>query len=107
MSFVLMEKLKLNSVHNGGKMYRLTFFNTDDFEYWELNVSSAFRNYSKWASIVESQNPWGAYTNLQSSGRINQRGKPVLTADSTPVLELPIQSKKQAELLVEKVKEEW
>ena len=91
--YVLIDIKEMTSTLNGGTFYRLTWVCLDDdpLSRWEMDVQDNYRNYLKngWRTIIKERR-WGVYTGMQETSRRTNLGVGVLTADSRPECDIPI-----------------
>jgi hypothetical protein len=84
MEFILIDITSRKSSLNAVKMWELTWYSLSDQRVYVMNVDSSYSNFKKrhWATVVEALVPWGVYSNLKTTDRLNREGLPVLSADS-------------------------
>ena len=95
--YVLVDIKEMKSPMNGGTFFRLMWVCLYDMTRWETDVQGNYRNWQKngWEDIVLNQR-WGVYTNLIRTTKQNNRKVAVVTADSYPQCEIPIDTQQLA-----------
>ena len=69
---------------NASRFWRLTFQRISDNLIVEMTVDVTFKNFRKqgWDHVVNSECPWGVYSNLKQTTRTTRQGISVVSADS-------------------------
>jgi len=95
--YVLVDIKEMKSPLNGGTFYRIIWVCLDDMTRWETDCQATYRNWQKngWEDIIRNQR-WGVYTNLIRTTKQNNHKVAVITADSYPHCEIPIESQQLA-----------
>ena len=74
---------------NQSYIWDLTWVDPDTLEVYMMIVDSSYRNYSRWANIIDNR-LLGLYTGMRRSSRQGQGGHQVMSADSHPQLITPM-----------------
>ena len=84
--YILISVIPELSRINNSRMWRLIWYCVTDNTEWEMIVDESYANFrrSHWDRIVESDQPWGLYTNLKRTDRVTRSGSRILNADSRP-----------------------
>ena len=77
---------------NQSFIYDVTFVDLVDLQVYMCVVDESYRNYirSGWHNIVLGSIPYGLYTGLRKTARLDRDGLPVISADSYPALIEPL-----------------
>jgi hypothetical protein len=96
-NYVLTDIKAMKSPLNGGTFHRIMWVCLDDMTRWETDCQDHYENWQKngWEDIIRNQR-WGVYTNLIRTTKQNNHKVAVITADSYPNCEIPIESQKLA-----------
>jgi len=68
---------------NPSDVYTLYFID-ENLKKYEMSVDSSYRNYKNWIAVLNSDNPYGIYSNIRLSTRKTNKKVTVLDADSKP-----------------------
>lgn len=71
---------------NQSWIYELTWLDPDTLDVYAMIVDESYRNYAKWADIIE-QEALGIYSNLRRKGGTDKDDLPIMNADSSAHLE--------------------
>jgi hypothetical protein len=67
-------------------IYELTWLDPDNLDVYTMIVDESYRNYDKWADIIE-QESLGIYSNLRRRSGTDKDNLPIMDADSSARME--------------------